>query len=196
MIARLSVRNETGLPLQAVRFPVLALPARLGEEGADDRVLLPHGDGLEIENPAENLRDARAAQYPGGASMQLLSVYDSAGGFFLAALDGEGHRKQLGVAPVGDTVEPLLTHYPAVEARTQWALSYPVVLGAFSGDWQIAAEMYRAWAQGQSWCRAPLWKRKDLPAWLLQRRSSMPSAARRRSPRLSQESVWHRWRRR
>ncbi len=166
LLCRLSLRNRTGYPIHAVRFPVLALPVRLGEAPGDDRVLLPLCDGLEIHHPEANLRGTRAGQYPGEASMQFLAFYDEESGLYLAALDAEGHRKQIGARRAGETVEPELTHFPVTQEWSEWTLPYPVLLDAFQGNWQKAATLYRSWAEQQPWCRTPLRKRKEIPDWL------------------------------
>jgi hypothetical protein len=41
------------------------------------------------------------------------------------------------------------------------------VLGSFSGDWYAAAGKYRDWSLRQKWA-APLHRRTDVPAWLLE----------------------------
>lgn len=168
LAGRITVKNKTNFAVQAVRFPLLTFPARLGPDADDDRLLLPYCDGLEIHNPEANLTGERAGQYPGAASLQLLAFYDGGGGLLSATFDRDGHRKLLGAERAGEALAPLITHYPALDARAEWTLPYPVILEAFSGDWQAAATRYRAWAERQPWCRTPLRKRKEIPAWAFQ----------------------------
>ena len=45
-------------------------------------------------------------------------------------------------------------------------MRYPFVAQVFDGDWFDAAQVYRAWATKQFWCRrGPLHKRTDIPDW-------------------------------
>ncbi|MDH7570482.1 MAG: DUF6259 domain-containing protein, partial [Armatimonadota bacterium] len=165
---RFSAKLPPNTLVQSVRFPVLSLPARLGDDGTDDRALLPACDGLEIHNPATNLQSERLVHYPGSASMQFLAHYDAGGGLFAAALDGAGYRKSLGFSRAGEALQPLFVHYPELQPRSEWTVPYVMALDAFTGDWQSAAALYRAWAETQPWARTPLWKRKDIPAWAFQ----------------------------
>ena len=49
---------------------------------------------------------------------------------------------------------------------------YHIVTATFTGaddtpaDWRDAADIYKAWALNQEWCRHPFARREDLPAWL------------------------------
>jgi hypothetical protein len=42
-----------------------------------------------------------------------------------------------------------------------------VALRAFTGDWYEAAGLYRDWSLKQHWAQKPLYKRTDVPDWLL-----------------------------
>ncbi|MGQ9731119.1 MAG: DUF6259 domain-containing protein [Candidatus Zipacnadales bacterium] len=56
---------------------------------------------------------------------------------------------------------------------TRYAMTYDVVTTTFASsepgrptDWRDAADIYRAWAEQQSWCARKYAEREDLPAWL------------------------------
>jgi hypothetical protein len=166
--ARLRVTSTTPLVYESVRFPVCALPLRLGDDPADDRVLLPAQDGVVLEHPEKHLavNSTYACEYPGTASLQLLAHYDEVAGWYLFACDGTGYRKKLGVTREHKQLLAFCSAMPAQEATRDFSLPYPVVLGAFHGDWQAPAERYRRWALTQPWCRTPLHARTDIPQWL------------------------------
>lgn len=93
-------------------------------------------------------------------------------GLYLATHDGCGHYKRFAFRPAqsGKCVLWEARHFPENMgvAREQCALPYPVVSEPFTGSWVAAAKIYRAWATKQKWCPAPVEKRQDLPAWLLE----------------------------
>ena len=157
------------MALQAVRFPVVEFPVRLGESAEDDRVLLPKCDGALLENPEANLQGGSVSNYPGGASVQLLAFYDPIAGIRVTALDGGGHRKAIGVNRRGAGLSLNLAHYPAIAQGADFTLPYAVELAAFHGDWESAAADYRKWAVKQKWCRKRLAERAgEVPEWLRQ----------------------------
>ncbi|NOZ20839.1 MAG: hypothetical protein GXP25_07090 [Planctomycetes bacterium] len=43
---------------------------------------------------------------------------------------------------------------------------FDVVTGPFNGTWYAAADIYKAWAERQHWCRRLLVDRSDMPEWL------------------------------
>ena len=163
----IEVKNGSPLALQAVRFPAVEFPVRLGESADDDRVLLPKCDGALLENPEANLQGSNVSNYPGTASVQVLAFYDSTAGIRVTALDGGGYRKSIGVIRRGQGLGLQMVHYPEVAAGRDFALPYEVEMAAFHGDWETAAADYRKWAVKQKWCRKRLDERiAELPNWL------------------------------
>jgi hypothetical protein len=163
----IGVKNGSPLALQAVRFPAVEFPVRLGESAEDDRVLLPKCDGAVLENPEANLQGGAVSNYPGTASVQLLAFYDATAGIRVTALDGGGHRKAMGFNRRGAGLGLHMVHYPAVAAGQDFTLPYAVEMAVFHGDWETAAAEYRRWAVKQKWCRKRLDERiGELPEWL------------------------------
>jgi hypothetical protein len=163
----IAVKNGSPMALQAVRFPVVEFPMRLGTSAEDDRILLPKCDGALLENPEANLQGGNVSNYPGGASVQLLAFYDPTAGIHVTALDGGGHRKAIGINRHAAGLGLQMVHYPAVSAGKDFTLPYAVELAVFHGDWEIAAAEYRKWAVKQKWCRKRLDERAgELPEWL------------------------------
>ena len=163
----IGVKNASPLALYAVRFPAAEFPVRLGDSAEDDRVLLPRCDGAVLENPEANLRGSSVANYPGGASVQLLAFYDATAGLRVTALDGGGYRKAIGLDRHGAGLGLHMVHYPEVAAGKDFTLPYAVEMAVFHGDWESAAAEYRKWAVKQKWCRKRLDERvAELPEWL------------------------------
>lgn len=92
---RISVHNATDQAVARLSFPRFAAPAALGKQTGDDRLPLPLTDGAVIEAPGTRTQ-TREAMYPEGACTQFAALYDEKAGLYLAALDPDGHCKQLG----------------------------------------------------------------------------------------------------
>ncbi|MFA6564593.1 MAG: DUF6259 domain-containing protein [Verrucomicrobiia bacterium] len=165
---RIAVANKTDWAVARIAFPQFAAPAALGGDAADDRLLLPlsHSDGSVIEAPGL-LSQTRVAMYPESAFTQFAALYDSKAGLYLATHDPDGHCKELGVRSTKNQfVEIPLAHLLPEQPGRDVSLPYEVVLGAFSGDWRDAANIYKQWAKRQPWCGKKLAQRDDIPQFL------------------------------
>lgn len=175
----LTLTNRTGREIVSVQFPFVVVPYIPGGTTDETALLLPHGNGSLIRNPlpesigpdhsrAWNMEPGNGptSHYPGSIFAQFMAYYNRRAGVYLACQDTEGHVKlmkalhrapgiRLGVTHVGD--------WPRDGSRT---LEYEVVLGAFTGDWYAAADIYREWSLRQKWA-VPLSRRTDVPVWLL-----------------------------
>jgi hypothetical protein len=176
----LALRNQTGLLITDIQFPFVIAPYRLPGKPGSESLLWPLGAGvllnspkpqdLEPDNPHTwqmRPENSDSLHYPGFTTAQFLAYFNDRAGLYLACQDSSGLIKQikpvhhepgirLGMAHVGD--------WPQNGERQ---LEYHVVLGAFTGDWYAAAELYRSWTLKQPWARTPLTARKDVPDWLL-----------------------------
>jgi len=161
----IAVGNKSDKAVARIVFPRFVSPASLG---GDERLLLPlsHTDGALIEAPGTRSQ-LREAMYPEAAFTQFAARYDKTAGLYLAAHDGNGHCKRLGVRSVArKSVEIPFTHLVPEVAGRDVALPYGVVLGAFTGDWRDAADIYKRWAKQQFWCGKKLAERADIPQFL------------------------------
>ncbi len=175
IFGRIAVKCDPPRSLSWVRFPILRVALPLGDSGEDDAALLPLCDGSIVRDPLKN-GIYRALPYPGGASMQLMALYDKRAGLYLAAYDAQAHTKMLNARRVGQGIELNVAHLLSRTPRREWELSYDMALttfrGAFGPDttsWEAAADLYRAWAVKQPWCRRTLAERVaagDVPKWL------------------------------
>ncbi|OGV73325.1 MAG: hypothetical protein A3K19_14330 [Lentisphaerae bacterium RIFOXYB12_FULL_65_16] len=162
----LEIENRGDAAIDAVRYPILNCPAKLGASSKDDAILYPACDGGLIEDPLTAMpgQDLNAT-YPGPLSCQLMAYYDPAAGLYLATYDGNGCPKRFG-CKLGVDLELSITHLLSAAPGTGVKLSYPVVVGTFTGDWYEAAEIYRRWSRQQAWCAKTLRERADVPEWV------------------------------
>lgn len=209
-IWELAIRSPGDLSVEEIRFPIvsgitsqedeiLAVPHWMGEMRAEPRKMLAGADGKgrRLQWP-----------YPGHLSLQCLAYYRSGGpGIFLACRDATAQRKSFAVW--GDPQSRVgleVVHYPEPQrsAPECLAIGYPVVLGAFCGDWLTAAERYRDWAIQQAWVRESRLQQGLVPQWVLNTglwvwnrgRSPLvlpPAAALRKQLGLPVSVFWHWW---
>ncbi|MGQ9576527.1 MAG: DUF6259 domain-containing protein [Thermoguttaceae bacterium] len=170
IFARITVHNRNGAGLLRVRFPALACSSQLGSSGDDDVLVYPRCDGCLVQSPATAGRIPELS-YPGPASMQFMALHDQTAGLYLATYDAQAHTKRFGVESRGGAFRPAIWHLPPLAPRAEWRMPYDVVLGTFRGDWQTVADIYKAWAVKQLWCRRTLQERVaagDVPNWLIE----------------------------
>ncbi len=156
-------------PVPAILYPYITGIGPLGQSGADDVLLAPQQKGTLFHNPTANFSTLpNAGVYPSGLqSMQLLSYFDGASGFYFASDDTQGNTKGFywtkTSSAAGDfsiQVESNPSGLP-VDSVT---LPYNLIVGVTQGDWYAAADLYRTWAVQQSWTQQS--RTKVVPAWL------------------------------
>ncbi len=185
---KVRVDNQAGLRIADMQYPFLVCRYDLGGEERTESIVLPHGYGsgqlltgdLRYGGSITNHRlrpDSYKAwefcsrewdcnHYPGMQYAQYMAYYNDRAGFYVACNDTEGglkrflalHREpgiRFGISHVGD--------WPQNGSRT---LEYDVLTTSFTGDWYDATDIYREWSLQQKWF-LPLWKKKNVPAWLL-----------------------------
>lgn len=175
LAARIGIRAPAPIRLAEVRFPLVTLRTPFSGDGANDRILRPECDGSLLCNPAVNRGD-RTLVYPGGASLQMIAAYDPSAGLALMARDASGSTKGFGCRRNGRGQELGVGHLPAQSPADRWDPGYDVVFAAMRPPagmtevvWESAADLYRAWAERQPWCRRTLAERVksgEVPAWL------------------------------
>ena len=133
----------------------------------DDCLIFPRGDGLLFPAPGEKFSTpgrTSTARYP-GASMQCMAYYDPRAGLYLAAHDPAGNVKELVLAGGDEAMTLAVRHLVPEVAPGQLSIEYDTVLGSFQGDWYTAADIYRAWAHEQWWCKTKWMDRPDVAEW-------------------------------
>lgn len=172
------VNADASLAIHALEYPIVAGVRRLQPEGGTDVALQPVAMGYLFRDPWTNLpAQVKKRLYPdayGGACVGLSAYYrEGAGGFAIEARDSSGTAKNLSFykdPANGDlrwSVETL-----AWDRRTGIGMDpgYEVRIAALGkGDWEEAADRYRAWALAQPWApEARVADRADpeVPRWL------------------------------
>lgn len=165
---RIAVKNDSQFPLTAAEFPRVQLTSQLGSEARDDAIVYPSLEGVLLTSPGTRFRDQQEHRtaYPGKMSAQFMYFFDPQGGFYVAASDGAGYRKDFVAARRGESLELSVTHRFPRELAPQSRTEYDVVWTTGGGSWQSGASLYRDWAELQPWCRRKLSDR-DVPGWLL-----------------------------
>ena len=165
---RITVENSSRFPLTAAEFPRVQLTAQLGEEAKDDAIVYPSLEGVLLTSPSSKFRDPQEhrTSYPGKMCAQFMYFFDPQGGFYVAAEDGAGFRKDFVAARRDMSLEMTVTHRFPRKPQTTSSTEYDVVWTTGDGSWQSGASIYRDWAEQQPWCRKKLTDR-DVPPWLL-----------------------------
>ena len=171
---RLSIENNTDYIIESVKFPILGIPCKLAGDGGNDLLFWPSLEGTLIDRCDNNEYYTDAAQKcgggytglaPAGVSMQFMALYSDKGGLYFATHDKDCNFKDFEYRFEEDRVFFECTHFAG--GCKDYAMSYPVVLREFEGDWQDAAEIYRTWLYGSGMIMPEKLKdRTDLPKWL------------------------------
>lgn len=206
----LAVEKPTNGRLQKVSFPrlsglrartneVLAVPTELGQLAHNPRALLA---GTKKQGTRLSWRA------PFRLSVSCLAWYQENGpGFYAAADDTQGYWKDF--ALWGDKAGAVgfeVTHEPEQEGvgLGEFHLPFRVVLGTFRGDWNTAAQIYRASPASQLIAQRGRLARHLTPAWLEQTglwlwnrgRSPQvlePAIALRQHTKTPVSVLWHWW---
>ncbi|MCF7837419.1 MAG: LamG domain-containing protein [Candidatus Marinimicrobia bacterium] len=172
---RVALKNRSARNgIERVRMPILPL-APIGE--ATQNVLVyPKWRGGYLEDPfhapaglGENYHTT-GAYYPYYTDMQFWALYNQNDrqGVYVGTQDPTPNMTHILVANTPEEINWSIAHFPPNMsfAAEDFALPYDCVAGPFRGDWYDAAQIYRAWAVQQSWCRkGPLSERADVPVW-------------------------------
>jgi hypothetical protein len=157
--------------VQQIDFP--RIPALAVQD--DERLAVPLWMGQEISHPRRLLCEGGPAgrqlawSYPGHLSMQCVAFYSKHGtGLYAACRDTNVLRKTFCLSGLDDRVGLEVWHYPLhTDRRTEHVeLPYPVVIGAFQGDWFTVAERYRRWGSQQTWAQNSRLHRGNVPGWV------------------------------
>ena len=186
VVWRIAATPKPGWALFQTRYPQIALNEQLGSSPVDDCILVGLAKGGVQRWPMRpgrtgwRWRERRAGNYPGTLASQFGCFYDDGGGLYTAAYDTEAHTKELLMdrwwrekRPDGSWRDGDLalswSRYGYSEGAD--AQAYDIVTRGFAGadgapaTWHDAADIYKAWAQRQKWCRAKFLDRTDLPDW-------------------------------
>lgn len=185
---------EASLPpdvtLEAVSYPVMAVGPTLAAAENGAAVVGSAKGGIHRWSQWKE-GETRQFEQPGSLVAGFGCCYDDAGGVHTAACDPKGYRKTLFFQRTKGRLDWGWRHPCLCQQR--FTLPYDIVLGSFtssesdrSADWRDAADIYKAWAVKQPWCRQTFAERNGLPEWLKQgpiRRSGRAASWTSRCPR-------------
>ena len=175
----MKVKNETGLWLEHIDFPVVVVPNDLPNSGGDARIFWPGVEGVVVEDselrekswlrwqPIEHPTMGWNGIYPGPAQMQFMAYYTPRAGLYFSAHDPKGTPKgiEFHKHPSGGIYLDFRL-FPGPVCETEYTLPYPMVLGTFQGDWHDAADIYRNWWEHSAMYKPPkLEENKMIPDW-------------------------------
>ncbi|MBU0611796.1 MAG: hypothetical protein KKI08_28225, partial [Armatimonadetes bacterium] len=152
----LTLDNASALDLVEVACPCVR-GVRLGDQSADDLLMTPNWQGgVETSDPVN--ANGGSVPYPCGGGAAWLDLYERTPGhgLYLSSHDPSLMGCVLAARPQVDTgtLTFSLTKFAHVRPGQRWA-SPPAVTGVHTGDWHVAADAYRTWAQGWMHRRTP-----------------------------------------
>lgn len=173
-----SVDNNTELIAEWVEFPQLVVIDSLKAEEGEFELFWPVCEGIivntkKIRNSTPWLRyreigtqqGGYCGYFPGSCAMQFMAYYNGTEGLYFASHDKDMNPKTVEFREDKDGIalEYRLFLNGLKGCRES---GYDVVMAAYSGDWQDAAEIYRSWADENVKRPLKLCQRDDLPQWL------------------------------
>lgn len=164
-----TVEGFHGLALESVRYPIISKI----EADPSSFLATPNWMGHLMKDPLA-LLNARGNKtyrlvYPGGMSMQFLTVYTpQRSGIYFACNDANSFQKDfvLKLNTAGDLTYHTISLPEYSFEQNSYAIPYQTVVGVHHGDWFTAAEIYRAWAIKQAWTQNSRLKNRVIPEWL------------------------------
>lgn len=175
-----SFENHTGMHVEWVDFPQIAIPDDLVAKGGNGKIVMDINEGLLLEDislkeqfypykyrqmnyPSEGLY----SMFPAVIQSQFLSYYDDTAGIYMAAEDSERSIKGIDVGPLDDAIKMQFRLYPGIDTNEiSYKLPFNMVIDFFKGDWCDAAELYRNWFEANLPEKLiSIEENKSLPEW-------------------------------
>ncbi len=155
----MSYVNNTGMCVEWVNFPQIAVPNDLVKNGGSGNLIIDKNEGLLIDDMTEKEKTLQSfkdleypsrglfGMFPAVVESQFLAYYDDKCGLYIAAEDKERAIKGIDFEPLGeDAIKMHMRLYPGVEASVkEFDFGFSVVMENFTGAWESAAELYRVW---------------------------------------------------
>jgi hypothetical protein len=168
----LNIRNRgSSARLWRIHFPFIEGIGADPSEARKIELAVPYFTGWRFSGLHELPRRRLEWDYPSCRyTMQFCSFSSDRSGFYLAAHDSTASHK-LFVFESEPNREGVTYHvvlFPAGMGTVgmDYSMPFPIIVGAYRGDWYEASKHYRKWALKQPWCsRGPLATRPDIPDW-------------------------------
>ncbi|MBQ8508626.1 MAG: hypothetical protein IJ493_01850 [Clostridia bacterium] len=151
----IAVENHTGLLIEYVDFPNIALP-KLAKNGGGT-ILFPYNEGALVDDLDKRQRTGfrhvepeypshgSYAMFPYMVHSQFLCYLTGGAGLYLGAHDERRGVKSIDFFAAGEGVFMRFRSFCGVGFGEGWTPGYPMVWQTFEGDWQDGAEIYRDW---------------------------------------------------
>ena len=178
--AALSFENNTGMYVEWVDFPQIAVPRDLVKDGGSGRLVLDVNEGLLLEDLSEKegflpyaYRDIEYPSkglnfmFPAVVQSQFFAYYDDTAGIYVAAEDSGRSIKGIDFVPMFDAIKLQMRLYTGVMNDVkEFAFPFNTVIDFFCGDWYDAANLYRNWFEKNlPDGLIPVSENEDLPEW-------------------------------
>ncbi len=157
---RIAVDNvPSDILAEWVDFPLLVLPATADNDpdGTGGRILLPYNEGVLVSDAERReTTDFRHSEpgypslgnywvFPNMLCSQFMAYLWDDCGLYIGAHDPNRGLKQLDFYPAGGGVALQLRLYTGTDPGEAYRPGFPVVWSVTGGQWQSAADRYRAW---------------------------------------------------
>ena len=177
----ISFVNNTGLYVEWIDFPQIAVPKDLARNGGSGYIVSGWNEGLLVDDA--NLRPNTSFKYyvpeypgvglcgvfPAVVESQFMAYYDDVNGLYFAAEDSSRSYKGCDFYPLENGIKLQFRLYPGVENDVKnFSFDFAVVTDFFKGDWHDAAELYRIWFENNlPDGLKPVSETENLPEWYL-----------------------------
>jgi len=174
----LSLTQSSPVNVTDVQFPFVVVPYRY-DDGGPTNLLVPLREGQLFRHPQpEQLEpdhpgawqfvddEQHFLHYPGSTFAQFLAYYDDNLGIYLGCHDPDGQTKNIKPVHHRNGIRLGMSHVVGWSGTGRRDLGYEVALGVYSGDWYVAADIYKDWYE-TTIQTTPLHRREDIPLWLL-----------------------------
>ena len=170
-------QNEDFL-VEWVEFPKINLPLLRDNAEGGGRILFPFNEGVLVSDIDRHERawiTRHDAEYPsrGNYSVfpnmicsQMLAYLWEDVGLYVGAHDGRRGVKEIDFLKEGEGVSLRFRLFCGVDFGEPFEPTYPIVFSVTGGNWESAAERYRAWFESALPKKArKISENPDLPAW-------------------------------
>lgn len=160
----ISVENISNKVLSSIQYPILPASYSIAKNKNDGGLIYPLHEGAILTGMHEP-GAYTTERYPGTISAQLIYFFDSSGGIYYAAYDGNGYPKNITASNSGKGIDLIQEFFLPIEAMKNIEMPYQVATGCFGGRWEDGAAIYREWSDKQKWTEKTI-SQRDIPDWL------------------------------
>lgn len=138
--------------IEWIEFPKACLPRLIDNDPNGGKILFPYDEGVLLTDEAALPRyepefpmSGAHFIFPNKVCSQFISYHFNDIGFYIGAHDPKRAFKGIDFYPYEGGVAMQIRLYSGVGYGESFKTDYPIVWQACDGEWQSAAEIYRAW---------------------------------------------------